>query len=140
MIGLLIVAHGRLAEELVNSASLIMGRIPLLRAVGLTTDQNLDDFATEIQEHCRALENEGATGILIMVDMFGGSCSNVTARLFGDGETTEVALVAGVNLPMVLEAAIDRDLYTLPKLADKVILAGKKSIMDVLATLVTRRR
>ncbi len=138
MIGILVVAHGGLAEQLVTSGAMIMGRVPMLRAVGLKADQSLDDFAREIDAAWRALEEEGAEQVLILVDMFGGSCSNVAARLVRDRDARAVALVTGANLPMVLEAAIDRDLYPLPTLVEKVIKAGRKSIVDVQAALAGR--
>jgi mannose/fructose/sorbose-specific phosphotransferase system IIA component len=140
MTGILIVAHGALAEELVNSVAMIMGRVPLLRAVGLRSDQSLDDLKREIETAWRALENEGARRVLILVDMFGGSCSNVAARLVVDNQPERVAVVTGVNLPMVLEASIDRDLYEFEDFVVKVIKAGRKSIVDVKALLAEKLR
>ncbi|MGD8718811.1 MAG: PTS sugar transporter subunit IIA [Candidatus Zixiibacteriota bacterium] len=140
MIGILLVTHGDLANELINSVAMIMGRVPLLSAVGLNNDQSLDDFKTEIEKKWRELEDKGATKILILVDMFGGSCSNVAARLASDKEAGRVALVTGVNLPMVLEAAIDRDLYSLEELVEKTVDAGKKSVVDVRAVLAQKLR
>lgn len=140
MTGILIVAHGALAEEFINSVAMIMGRVPLLRAVGLRNDQNLDDLKREIETAWRSLENEGARQVLILVDMFGGSCSNVAARLVVDSQPERVAVVTGVNLPMVLEASIDRDLYEFKDFVVKVITAGKKSIVDVKALLAEKLR
>jgi mannose/fructose/sorbose-specific phosphotransferase system IIA component len=140
MTGILIVAHGALAEELINSVAMIMGRVPLLRAVGLRNDESLDDLKREIEIAWRALENEGARQVLILVDMFGGSCSNVAARLVVDSQPDRVAVVTGVNLPMVLEASIDRDLYEFRDFVVKVVNAGKKSIVDIKALLAEKLR
>lgn len=140
MIGIILVAHGDLAEELIKSVAMIMGRVPLLRAVGLHPDQGLDDLQTALQTAGRELEQGGADQLLILVDMFGGSCSNVAARLVVEKDPGYVALITGVNLPMVLEAAIDRDLYSLPDLAHKVLEAGKKSVVDVRAALAEKLR
>ena len=140
MTGIIIVAHGALAGELVNSVAMIMGRVPLLRAVGLGSDQSLDDLKREIEEAWQELERGGARQILVLVDMFGGSCSNVAARLVCDSEPGQVAVVTGVNLPMVLEASIDRDLYQFKDLVDKIVKAGKKSIVDVRAVLAEKLR
>lgn len=140
MTGIIIVAHGELAGELVNSVAMIMGRVPLLRAVGLGSDQSLDDLKRKIEEAWQELERGGARQILVLVDMFGGSCSNVAARLVCDSEPGQIAVVTGVNLPMVLEASIDRDLYQLKDLVDKVVKAGRKSIVDVRAVLAEKLR
>lgn len=140
MTGIMIIAHGALAGELVNSVAMIMGRVPLLRAVGLGSDQSLDDLKHEIEEAWQELERGGARQILVLVDMFGGSCSNVAARLVCDSEPGQVAVVTGVNLPMVLEASIDRDLYEFKDLVDRVVKAGRKSIVDVRAVLAEKLR
>ena len=140
MTGIMIIAHGALAGELINSVAMIMGRVPLLRAVGLGSDQSLDDLKHEIEEAWQELERGGAGQILVLVDMFGGSCSNVAARLVCDSEPGQVAAVTGVNLPMVLEASIDRDLYEFKDLVDRVVKAGRKSIVDVRAVLAEKLR
>jgi PTS system mannose-specific IIA component len=140
MIGILVVAHGALGEELVNSVAMIMGRVPLLRAVGLKSDQGLDNLGAEIKKAWQELERGGADRLLILVDMFGGSCSNVAARLVNESDPKSSALITGVNLSMVLEAAIDRDLYTLEELVAKIIDAGKKSVVDVRAVMAEKLR
>jgi PTS system mannose-specific IIA component len=140
MIGIMVVAHGALAEELINSVAMIMGRVPLLRAVGLRGDQGLDDLEREIEEVWRGLEEGGAEQVLILVDMFGGSCSNVAARMVSEKEAKQAAVITGVNLPMVLEAAIDRDLYPLEALVNKIVEAGRKSIVDVRAVMAEKLR
>jgi len=140
MIGILVVAHGELGEELINSVGMIMGRVPLLRAVGLKSDQGLDELREEIGKAWQELERGGADRLLVLVDMFGGSCSNVAARLVNESDPKSSALITGVNLSMVLEAAIDRDLYTLEELVAKIIDAGKKSVVDVRAVMAEKLR
>jgi mannose/fructose/sorbose-specific phosphotransferase system IIA component len=140
MTGIMIIAHGALAGELINSVAMIMGRVPLLRAVGLGCDQSLDELKHEIEDAWQELERGGAQQILVLVDMFGGSCSNVAARLVCDSEPGQVAVITGVNLPMVLEASIDRDLYEFKDLVAKVVKAGRRSIVDVRAVLAEKLR
>lgn len=140
MIGILVVAHGALSEELINSVAMIMGRVPLLRGVGLKSDQGLDELTEEIKKAWQELERGGADRLLILVDMFGGSCSNVAARLVNESDPKSSALITGVNLPMVLEAAIDRDLYTLDELVAKIVDGGRKSIVDVRAVMAEKLR
>ncbi len=140
MIGIMVVGHGAMAEELINSVAMIMGRVPLLRAVGLRGDQGLDDLEREIKKAWRGLEEGGAEQVLILVDMFGGSCSNVAARMVSEKEANQAAVITGVNLPMVLEAAIDRDLRPLEALVNKIVEAGRKSIVDVRAVMAEKLR
>jgi len=140
MTGVLLVAHGDLGGQLINSVGMIMGRLPLLKSVGLRADQSLDDLARAVSQSWRELEEEGAEHVLILVDMFGGSCSNVAGRLARDKDPTRVAVLTGVNLPMVLEAVIDRDLYAFEELVPKIADAGRRSIVDVRAALAGKMR
>lgn len=140
MTGVLLVAHGDLGGQLINSVGMIMGRLPLLKSVGLRADQNLDDLARAVSQGWRELEEEGAENVLILVDMFGGSCSNVAGRLARDKDPARVAVLTGVNLPMVLEAVIDRDLYPFEELVPKIAEAGRRSIVDVRAALAGKTR
>lgn len=140
MIGILVVAHGALGDELINSVAMIMGRVSLLRAVGLKSDQGLDELREEIKKAWENLERGGADRLLVLVDMFGGSCSNVAARFVSERDPKSAAVITGVNLPMVLEAAIDRELYTLDELVTKIVDAGKKSIVDVRAVMAEKLR
>jgi PTS system mannose-specific IIA component len=140
MTGVLLVAHGDLGGQLINSVGMIMGRLPLLKSVGLRADQSLDELARAVADGWRELEEEGAEHVLILVDMFGGSCSNVAGRLARDKDPARAAVLTGVNLPMVLEAVIDRDLYAFEELVPKIADAGRRSIVDVRAALAEKTR
>ncbi len=138
MTGIILVAHGGLARALADAVTMILGRPSLLKAVDLGADECLDDLARGIEDAWRELEAEKAARIIILTDMFGSSCSNVAGRVVHDKGRVPAALVTGVNLPMVIEAAIDRDLYSLEELVAKVIAAGNKSIVDIAAALDKR--
>jgi mannose/fructose-specific phosphotransferase system component IIA len=63
--------------------------------------------------------------------MFGGSCANVAAKAAADLDPERIIVIAGVNLPMVLDAVINRDILDFPDLVRKAVEAGNRSIMDM---------
>jgi mannose PTS system EIIA component len=100
MIGILLVTHGRLAEELKAAALTIQPDITRMVAVALEWNQTGEDARGRIaQGISQADEGEG---IVILTDMFGGTPTNLTLSfLLKD----RVEIVTGVNLPMVLKCA-----------------------------------
>ena len=120
------VAHGPLAYALRESAEMIVGLQTNTIALSLDTDESLESLTAQI---ATAVEraNRGA-GVLLLVDLFGGTPSNA-ATLSMNKYSTEV--VTGMNLGMVLEVVSQRDGKTLAELADVAERAGRASVVTV---------
>ena len=98
MIGILIVTHGRLAEELRAAALTVEPSIARIVAVALEWDQTGEDARERIAAGLDAAdEGEGA---VILTDMFGGTPTNLTLPFL---KKDRVEIVTGVNLPIVLK-------------------------------------
>ncbi len=100
MIGVVVVTHGQLATELLNSAETIVGDLPRFVAVSIGWHEDTEDARTEIQQAIARVE-EGA-GVLILTDMFGGTASNLAMSFLAPGK---VEVITGVNLPMLIKLA-----------------------------------
>jgi len=96
--GLLVVTHGRLAEELEKAARRIVGDVPKLASISLDWDDDVADARKRIEEGIRRVAVDGR--VLILTDMFGGTPSNVALSLLEPGS---VDIVTGVNLPMLIK-------------------------------------
>lgn len=124
--GLLLVSHGEHAESALKSARMILGEIEGAEAVGLPTDGSLEDLAGAVE---RALDRIGPDRpILVLVDLFGGSCANVAVRLL---PKRPLRIVAGLNLAMVVEFALRRSYGDIDSLVEKVLEAGRRAVIDV---------
>lgn len=133
MVGLLLVTHGDLAKSLLNSAALIMGEAPLIESYGLYHGDDVDELKDKVQIAIQRLydKSEG-DGVLILVDLFGGSPSNATARSLHDLKgSVRAACVTGVNLPMLLEVATSVSYLKLDELKKKCLSIGPESILDL---------
>jgi len=112
MIKLLIVCHGGLADGLVNAMELIAGPQPEVTAISLGEEDPIDGLETRVEEAVMA--GEEGKGVLVLVDLFGASPFNVSARVAVRHPNVDV--VTGVNLAMLLETALGRDGCSLPEL------------------------
>ena len=123
MVGILVVTHRRLAEELIATAELIVGEID--SCVGLSLDPNLpvDDLRQQITQAMNEV-NDG-DGVIVLTDMFGGTPSNLSLSFLNE-EGIEV--VTGVNLPMLLKLAHSRRDFRVDELARVVKDYGRRSI------------
>ena len=120
MIGIVVVTHGRIAEELVNAARTIVGEVPAITAVSIGW---ADDPAAANAAIARGLEEAGAGDTLVLTDMFGGTPTNLSLPYLSD----EVEIVTGVNLPMLIKASSLRE-GALVEVARAVREQGKGAI------------
>ncbi len=98
MIGIVVVSHGHVAEELVKAAQAIVGDIPGIAAVSIGWS---DDVTVARDAIGRAIASVGGGDVLILTDMFGGTPTNVSLPFL----SPSVEIVTGVNLPMVIKAS-----------------------------------
>ncbi len=123
MIGLLIISHCEVGKEFLNAAELIVGSLESTDAISVTQLTESKEMLTEISRKIKALDS--GQGVLILTDMFGGTPSNLSLSFLKE-EMVEV--LTGVNLPMVIAVAQDRDRLTLKELGEKAEQAGRRSI------------
>jgi PTS system mannose-specific IIA component len=120
MIGIVVVTHGRLAEELVNAARTIVGEIPAITAVSIGWS---DDVSVAKEAIARAVREVGQDDVLILTDMFGGTPTNLSLPFLSSG----VEIVTGVNLPMLIKATSLRE-GSLVEIARVVRDQGREAI------------
>ena len=123
MIGLVLVTHGRLAEEFLFALEHIVGPQPGIETIAIGPDDRMEKRRIDIAAAV-ARVNTGA-GVIILTDMFGGTPSNLAISLL---EIGKVEVVAGMNLPMLVKLARVRKDYLLDKAATSAQDAGRKYI------------
>jgi PTS system mannose-specific IIA component len=100
MIGVVVVTHGQLATELVNAAETIVGDLPQFAAVSIGWHDDVEDAREEIRQAIARVQ--GPEGVLLLIDMFGGTPSNLGMTFL---EANRVEVMTGVNLPMLIKLA-----------------------------------
>ncbi|MEL6977532.1 MAG: PTS sugar transporter subunit IIA [Pseudomonadota bacterium] len=125
MIGLVIVAHGGFAQELLNAAEHVVGPLPGAAAIGLGPKDDMAKRRAEV-ERAVAEVNDG-DGVVILTDLFGGSPSNLAIATMGSMEGVDV--VTGANLPMMMKLAKTRTGARRDAVA-AAVEAGRRYILD----------
>jgi PTS system mannose-specific IIA component len=123
MVGLLIISHCDLGREFLNAAELILGRLEAANAISITQTTESEELLKTISEEIKTLDR--GQGVLVLTDMFGGTPSNLSLSFLKE---EKVEVLTGVNLPMVVEVAQNRERLTLSELGEKAQEAGIKSI------------
>jgi len=123
MIGLLVVTHGPLAEELVAATEKIVGDTARMEAISLGWEEEQGHARKRIEDAIQ--RNEQGQGILILTDLFGGTASNLS---FAFRQPGRVDVVTGVNLPMVIKLANLRQASDLLAVARQMRDDGRNAI------------
>ena len=128
-LGVVVVTHGQLATELVNSAEMIVGDLPHFAAVSIGWH---DDVEPARQEIARAIQRVSAVApgegdranVLVLTDMFGGTPANLGVTFVSD----DVEVITGVNLPMLIKLARPQQATDLLTLAREMREHGRNAI------------
>lgn len=131
MIGLVLVTHGRLAEEFVLAMEHVVGPQKNVRSVCIGPEDDMDQRRRDIVEAVEAV-NQGR-GVVVLTDMFGGTPSNLAISIMEQGR---VEVVAGINLPMLIKLASVRTKCDLAAAVAQAQEAGRKYI-NVASKLLT---
>jgi len=133
MLGLLVVTHGRLAEELVSSVRNIVGSVEGLEAVSIAWNDDAEEASLRIRQARERVDR--GSGVLLLTDMFGGTPTNLALSML---EPDRFEIVTGVNLPMLIKFVNLREETTLARAATSIAEQGRDSI-QVASRLLGRR-
>ena len=129
-LGVVVVTHGQLAAELVNSAEMIVGDLPNFAAVSIgwhdEVERAREDIGNAIARVRASTGGDGdeQTPVLVLTDMFGGTPANLAVTFV----TPQVEVITGVNLPMLIKIANARDAAGLLAIARELREHGRNAI------------
>lgn len=123
MIGLVVVTHGRLAEEFILATEHVVGSQKHMQAVCIGPDDDMDQRRQDILAAVAAVDS--GKGVVVLTDMFGGTPSNLAISIM---DQAKVEVIAGVNLPMMIKLASVRSKCDLAAAVTAAQEAGRKYI------------
>ncbi|MCK4557917.1 MAG: hypothetical protein KAU47_10390 [Candidatus Aminicenantes bacterium] len=123
MIGGLIVSHGKLAEELLNALTIIIGEAVNIEAISIGWYDDVEESKKRISQSLKKIDQKN--GVVIFTDMFGGTASNLSFSFLKDNR---VDIITGVNLPMLIKFVSLQRGSNLKEVAKKVYEQGRKNI------------
>jgi mannose PTS system EIIA component len=123
MIGMVLVTHGRLADELISALEHVVGPQQSVASVCIGPDDDMEQRRREILEQTNEIDS--GDGVVLLTDMFGGTPSNLAISVM---DNVNVEVIAGVNLPMLIKLASVRDQQPLAEAVASAQEAGRKYI------------
>lgn len=123
MIGLVLVTHGRLAQEMRAAMEHVVGPQRHVAAICIDVDDDIEARRADIRRSITQVDT--GDGVILLTDMFGGTPSNLAISMM---DRAGVEVLAGVNLPMLVKLAKVRGTLTLPECVDCAEHAGRKYI------------
>lgn len=129
---LVLISHGRMAEEVKKSAELIMGPQDHIHTVVLLPEEGPEDFEKKFNDTIKDFDEPDIT---VFADLMGGTPANTVSRLIMSGND-KIHLIAGMNLAMVIEwlnsQMVGNDSY--------YVNAGKAGIVDINQMLASMKK
>lgn len=133
LIGLVIVAHGQLAQAFLDAVEHVVG--PQKGVTVIAIEPNDDLSARQVEISAAVKEADQGAGVIVITDMFGGTPSNLAhGALHGPG----VEVIYGVNLPLLVKLAKMRD-RPMEEAVKAALDAGRKYIDSAAAILEPAR-
>jgi PTS system mannose-specific IIA component len=123
MIGLVIVTHGRLAEEFISAMEHVVGPQRAVEAICIGPEDDMERRRRDILAACSSVDD--GSGVILLTDMFGGTPSNLAISVM---EQTRAEVIAGLNLPMLIKLASVRNRENLETSVAAAQEAGRKYI------------
>ena len=123
MIGMVLVTHGRLADEFVAATEHVVGPQKCIRAISIGPDDDMEQRRTEIVQAVEEVDT--GNGVILLTDMFGGTPSNLAISLL---DRANVEVIAGMNLPMLIKLVKVRQEDDLQDAVAKAQESGRKYI------------
>ncbi|MER2535405.1 MAG: PTS sugar transporter subunit IIA [Rhizobiaceae bacterium] len=133
MIGLVLVTHGRLAEEFRNAVEHVVGPQDDFETICIGPDDDMEQRRADILGAVARAEK--GTGVIVLTDMFGGTPSNLAISVMQPGK---VEVIAGMNLPMLIKLSSIRKGDDIAVAVDEAQAAGRKYI-NVASKLLTSK-
>jgi PTS system mannose-specific IIA component len=123
MIGIVLVTHGRLAEEFRLAVEHVVGPQQNFATVCIDAEDDMEQRRADIVEAVSLVDT--GTGVIILTDMFGGTPSNLAISVMRAGS---VEVIAGVNLPMLIKLTSVRAGDDMTASLTEAQIAGRKYI------------
>lgn len=125
MINILIVTHGNFGKELLNSSEIIIGKIEDAESISFNLGESYEMLSEEVEQ---AIERLSSEDLIVFTDMYGGSPFNAVAKAM---KNRKFYHITGINFPLFIDIAVNKNTYTITEIAEKIIKNGKKSIVFV---------
>lgn len=127
MIGIILTGHGNFASGLATSVALIIGEVDNFKIVDFIVDEGQDQLEEKLKK--ALIEFSDLEGVVILSDLMGGTPFKTSVMTSMEKENVKV--IAGTNLPMLIDACLSKEYVTdINAFCDNLLNVGKDSILE----------
>ena len=123
-VGVVVVGHGRIAAEMVDTLQSVVGDVDAVEGVACTPTESADSIRSRVSDAIDRVDR--GSGVIVLTDMLGDTASNVSLNLAS--RRRELEVVAGVNMPMLVKLTTSRYGTSAHELADFIRRYGQDHI------------
>ena len=127
-IGIIIASHGKFAEGIHQSGSMIFGDQEKVQVVTFMPSEGPDDLYAHFNDAIAQFDADDE--ILVLADLWSGSPFNQASRIAGENPDRKIAIITGLNLPMLIQAYTER-MMMLTLLQSKLLLISSRKLRVV---------
>ncbi|MGA1867036.1 MAG: PTS sugar transporter subunit IIA [bacterium] len=124
MIGIIIVAHGNLAQAFLQTMEMIIGPQEGFEIISIDSIDKFEQARQDLEQAIRRVDS--GSGVIILTDMFGGTPSNLSLSFLKE---KKIEVVTGINLPMLLKLPSLRESHELEDLKTIICRYGREKIV-----------
>jgi PTS system mannose-specific IIA component len=126
MIGVIVVTHGRLSEELFKTTEMILGKCENVEMLSFYPDESVEVLIQKMEYAIDKVDD--GDGVIILTDLVGGNCCNIAGKFL---KNKNIEVLCGVNLPMIINVINHRGTERLESLVNIAKEAGIKGIVNL---------
>jgi len=123
MIGLVLVTHGKLADEFRSAIEHVVGPQEQMATICIGPDDDIEQRRDDIVDAIKNVDN--GKGVILLTDMFGGTPSNLAISVM---EQDRIEVIAGMNLPLLIKLVSVRKEHTMQDALIEAQDSGRKYI------------
>lgn len=128
MTGIIVTGHGSFPTGILSAVSLVAGKPEQVTAVDFMEGMSSAELKEALNQAADALEGNE---IMILADLVGGTPFNMATMLKGERTDKSIRVIAGINMPGLVEAVFSRPMYTAEQLAAAVGNAARAGVSDL---------
>ena len=125
---ILLLTHGDWGKYIIDAGKMIVGNVDRVSQISLNPADTFEEFYEKVEKKVSELKD----GSLIITDIFGGTTTNVAAKL---SLSYNINIISGLNAPLLFEALLNIDSINQDEVLDNIVEEGKDSCKNILKEL-----
>ena len=125
---ILLLTHGDWGKYIIDAGKMIVGNVDRVSQISLNPADTFEEFYEKVEKKVSEMKE----GSLIITDIFGGTTTNVAAKL---SLSYNINIISGLNAPLLFEALLNIDSINEDKVLDGIVEEGKDSCKNILKEL-----